>query len=111
MDILEGDTVKVAYPYGLHSGLKGRTGKALFVSEDQQTCSVQLQWEAAEGSVWETQGVLSSFAAAELEVIDSHEIQQIAGALLREERNSHWTHEDAHEVAANLYRAGCRFDG
>lgn len=111
MNIHEGDTVKVTNPQTMHSGLKDRTGKVLFVSEDQQKCSVNLEWPVLEDSAWETQGVLSSFTIEELDIIDSHEIREIAGALLREERNSQWTLEEAREVAASLYKGGCRFDG
>ncbi len=114
MNIHEGDTVKVVNPLTLHSGVEGRTGKVLFVSETKQTCSVQLGWEAPVGSEWGRQGVLSSFFFTELEVTDSHEIRQIRGiadVLHKSGRYDDIPWVEIKADAESLYKAGCRFDG
>lgn len=112
MNIHEGDTVRVVNPLPLHSGLKDRVGRVLFVSKSGQTCSVNLEWDSPEGSAWEKQGSLSSFSFDELEVIKSadeeKQINTIASAIMNAAPGSRWEWQDALNTAADLYRRGVR---
>lgn len=114
MSIHKGDTVKVVNPQLKNSGVRDREGKVLSVDHWNESCSVDITWDAPEDSGWTTQGVLGSYLFDELEVVESvHEVQHvraIANALYTEGGFGE-TLESLQEIAARLYKAGCRFNG
>lgn len=115
MKILKGDTVKITKPLIQNRGLVGRTGTVTSVDDWNQTCRLDIKWDAPEGSGWETQGVLGSFEFGEIELVESayekDQIFKIAAVLHTEPRNADWTWEQCKDNAEILYKAGIRHEG
>lgn len=113
MKILKGDTVKITKPLMENRGLVGRTGTVTSVDEWNESCRVDITWDASEDSGWKTQGVLASFLFDELDLVESanerEQIEKMAQVLLEEGKFP--SSSSALETAAILYKAGCRHEG
>jgi hypothetical protein len=110
-----GDTIRVVNAHTMHSGLEGKEGKVVGADDTSQACRVHLKWKSQPGLPFEVEGVLTTLFHDEMELVEaadeSKQIGAIVKALLGEVRNADWTPEQAHEVATNLYKAGCRHEG
>jgi hypothetical protein len=113
MIINEGDTVKVVNPLNMHSGLEGKTGTVLSISD--KVCRVDLSWDAPEGSGFDTVGTMGTFRLSELELVkacdEEEQIFKIAAALHTEGNYGNIPWAEIKADAARLYRVGVRHHG
>lgn len=115
MIIKNGDTVKITKPLIQNRGLVGRTGTVLSVDDWNESCRVDITWDAPEDSGWTSQGVLTSFLFDELELVESvdeyGQIIKIADVLHKSGRYDNVPWVEIKKDAADLYKAGIRFNG
>lgn len=115
MNIRKGDTVKITKPLLMNKGVAGRTGTVLSVDDWNESCRVDITWDAPEGSGWESQGVLGSYLFVELELVESanerEQIQALASILYNADFALDWDFNQAHEEATKLYKKGVRHEG